>query len=227
MTNQNIGNDVTDTSQELSQEEQTSQATKTYTQEEFDQHMARMKASIAKKYEKQFAELGDIDELKTLKTQAEKQRQEESVKRGEFEKVLQELAAKKDAEISKRDQIIKEYTVDVPLVSAAATYKAIAPEQVKSLLKPNVRLNGDGEVEIIDREGKVRYNDQGQPFKVEDLVKEFLDTNPHFRQSAPATTNSKSNIGQRGEKLDITKLDMKNPEHRKIYAEYRKTHGLA
>jgi hypothetical protein len=27
--------------------------------------------------------------------------------------------------------------------------------------------------------------------------------------------------------LDITKLDMKNPEHRKVYAQYRKTSGLA
>jgi hypothetical protein len=189
--------------------------------------MAKMKASIQRKYEKTFAELGDIEELKTLKTEAEKRRQEESVKRGEFEKILQEMAAKKDAEIQRRDQIIKEYTVDVPLVTAAANYKAVNAEQVKALLKPNVRLNQDGEVEIVDREGKVRYNDAGQPFKVEDLVKEFLDTNPHFKSATPATTQGKSNIGLGREKLDITKLDMKNPEHRKVYAEYRKANGIA
>ena len=226
MSDQNIGNDVTDTSLNSQATEDQQKPAKTYTQEEFDQHMARMKASISKKYEKTLSELGDIEELKQLKQRAEQQRQEESVKRGEFEKVLQELAAKKDAEIQKRDAIIREYTVDVPLVTAAATYKAIAPDQVKALLKPNVRLNQDGEVEIVDREGKVRYNDSGQPFKVEDLVKEFLDTNPHFKSAAPATTNSKSNIGARPEKLDISKLDMNNPEHRKIYAEYRKANGL-
>ena len=226
MSDQNIGNDVTDTSLNSQAAEDQQKPAKTYTQEEFDQHMARMKASISKKYEKTLSELGDIEELKQLKQRAEQQRQEESVKRGEFEKVLQELAAKKDAEIQKRDAIIREYTVDVPLVTAAATYKAIAPDQVKALLKPNVRLNQDGEVEIVDREGKVRYNDSGQPFKVEDLVKEFLDTNPHFKSAAPATTNSKSNIGARPEKLDISKLDMNNPEHRKIYAEYRKANGL-
>ena len=227
MADQNIGNnDVTDTSLNSQVEDQQTQV-KTYTQEEFDNHMARMKASIAKKYEKTFAELGDIEELKSLKQQAEQRKQEESVKRGEFEKVLQELAQKKDAEIQRRDAIIKEYTVDVPLVTAAAQYKAVNADQVKALLKPNVRLSQDGEVEIVDKEGKVRYNDSGQPFKVEDLVKEFLDGNPHFKQASPATTNSKSNISSSREKLDITKLDMKNPEHRKIYAQYRKDSGLA
>jgi hypothetical protein len=226
MSNQDIGNvdNVTDTTTE-----NTNQATqaKTYTQEEFDQHMARMKASISKKYEKTFAELGDIEELKTIKQQAEQRKQEESLKRGEFEKILQEMAAKKDAEIQRRDSIIREYTVDVPLVTAAAQYKAVNADQVRSLLKPNVRLNGDGDVEIVDKEGKVRYNDAGQPFKVEDLVKEFLDTNPHFKQATPATSTGKSNIGQSRDKLDITKLDMKNPEDRKIYKEYRKSAGLA
>lgn len=227
MSNQDIGTtDVTDTSTQSSQEDQQTQA-KTYTQEEFDNHMARMKASIAKKYEKTLAELGDIEELKQLKTEAEKRRQEESVKRGEFEKILQEKAQRWETEIARRDAIIREYTVDVPLVTAAANYKAINADQVKALLKPSVRLNSDGEVEIVDKEGKVRYNDSGQPFKVEDLVKEFLDTNPHFKAATPATTHSKSNIGQSREKLDISKLDMKNPEHRKIYAEYRKVNGIA
>lgn len=223
MTNPNIGEDsVTDTPTEESQAK-----AKTYTQEEFDQHMARMRASLSKKYEKQFAELGDLDELRQLKTEAERRKQEEQVKRGEFEKILQEKAEKWQQEVAKRDQIIREYTVDVPLVTAAANYKAVNAEQVRQLLKPNVRLNGDGEVEIVDREGKVRYNDSGQPFRVDDLVKEFLDQNPHFKAANPTTTGSKSNIGQRQEKVDISKLDMKNPEHRKIYAEYRKTAGIA
>jgi len=228
MADHNIGNtDATDASLNSQAEDQQTPA-KTYTQEEFDNHMARMKASITKKYEKTFNELGDIEELKGLKQQAEQRKQEESVKRGEFEKVLQDLASKKDAEIQKRDQIIREYTVDVPLVTAAAQYKAVNADQVKALLKPNVRLNQDGEVEIVDKEGKVRYSDSGQPFKVEDLVKEFLDHHPHFKTASPATTNTKSNIGQTAPgKLDITKLDMKNPEHRELYKQYRKEHGLA
>jgi hypothetical protein len=223
MSNQDIGN--TDNTDESTTNNQA--AVKTYTQEEFDQHMARMKASISKKYEKTLGDLGDIEELKTLKTDAEKRKQEESLKRGEFEKILQEMAAKKDAEIQRRDQIIREYTVDVPLVTAAANYKAVNAEQVRTLLKPSVRLGEDGMVEIVDKEGKVRYGDSGQPFRVEDLVKEFLDTNPHFKSATPATSSGKSNIGQKQERVDISKLDMKNPEDRKVYAQYRKANGIA
>jgi hypothetical protein len=200
---------------------------KTYTQEEVDNMMARTKGAIQKKYEKTLAELGDIDELRQLKTTHEQQQLELQKKRGDFDRIIADLAAKKDAEIQRRDQIIREYTVDVPLVTAAANYKAVNAEQVRTLLKPSVRLGEDGQVEIVDKEGKVRYSDSGQPFKVEDLVKEFLDTNPHFKAATPATSSGKSNIGQKQEKVDISKLDMKNSEHRKIYAEYRKANGIA
>lgn len=208
--------------------ESQAQATKTYTQEEFDRHMAGLKSSLAKKYEKQYADLGDPEELRQLKTEAEKRQTEQQIKRGEFEKTLQELAAKKDAEIQRRDSIIKEYKVNTPLLSAAAQYKAVNAEQVKALLASNVRLNGDGEVEVVDDSGAVRYNDAGEPLGVDSLVKEWLDKNPHFVQSTPSTTNAKSSISNSGQgKMDITKLDMKDPEHRKLYAEYRKANGLA
>jgi hypothetical protein len=204
------------------------QADKTFTQEEVNAILARTKTQIEKKFATKYQDLGDPDELRSIKTEYEKRQQEQQIKRGEFEKTLQELAAKKDAEISKRDSIIKEYKVNSPLLSAAAKYRAVNAEQVKSLLNNNVRLNADGEVEVIGEGGSVRYRDDGQPLAVEDLVREFLDSNPHFVSASPATTNTKSNISQgQPAKLDITKLDMKNPEHRKVYSEYRKTNGLA
>ncbi len=203
------------------------QATKTYTQEEVDGMMARMRGSLEKKLLKPYADLGDPDELRSIKTEWEKKQQEQQIKRGEFEKTLQELAAKKDAEIQKRDSVIKEYKVNSPLLSAAAKYRAVAPEQVKSLLSNNVRLNSEGEVEVVDHTGSVRYADNGSPLQVDDLVREFLDSNPHFVSASPSTTNAKSSISNSGQgKLDITTLDMANPEHRKIYAEYRKQNGL-
>ena len=208
--------------------ENQAQATKTYSQKEVDDMMARMRGSLEKKLLKPYEGLGDPNELKALREEAEKRQQEQQIKRGEFEKTLQELAAKKDAEIHKRDSIIREYKVNTPLISAAAQYKAVAPEQVKSLLVNQVRLNDDGEVEVVDSKGSVRYSDKGTPLSVDDLVREFLDSNPHFKSAAPATTNSKSNVANgAASKIDITKLDMSNKEHRKLYAEYRKTSGLA
>lgn len=206
----------------------TQAANKTYTQDEVDGMMARMKGSLQKKLLKPYEDLGDPDELRSIKTDHERRQQETQVKKGEFEKVLQDLAAKKDAEISKRDSIIKEYKVNSPLLSAAAKYRAVNADQVKALLGSNVRLNDQGDVEVIDTQGKVRYTDTGSAFGVEDLVREFLDSNPHFVSASPSNTNTRSNISTgKPAQVDITKLDMKNPEHRKVYAEYRKTSGLA
>jgi hypothetical protein len=225
MTDQNIGSQ--DNATDASTENQ-AQTVKTYTQDEVNDMMARMKGSLQKKLLKPYEDLGDPEELRQLRTDAAQRQQELQIKRGEFEKVLQEKLSVKDAEISKRDSIIKEYKVNSPLLSAAAKYRAVNAEQVKSLLNNNVRLNADGDVEVIGQDGTVRYNDKGQPLAVEDLVQEFLTSNPHFVAASPATTNTKSNISQgQPAKMDVTKLDMSKPEHRKIYAEYRKTAGIA
>jgi len=225
MTDNSLANEATgaaDTS------ENQATATKTFTQEEVNAILARTKSQIEKKYASKYDDLGDPDELRQLKTEAEKRQQDQQLKRGEFEKTLQEMAAKKDAEISKRDLIIKEYKVNTPVLNAAAKYRAVNPDQVRSLLQPNLRLNSEGDVEIVDAKGAVRYTDTGAPLAVDDLVREFLDSNPHFVSAAPATTNTQSNVGRgTSNKVDITKLDMKNPEHRKLYAEYRKTSGIA
>lgn len=204
------------------------QAEKFYTQQEVDNMMARMKGSLEKKLLKPYAELGDPEELRNIKSDYEKRQQEQQIKRGEFEKTLQELAAKKDAEILKRDAVIKDYKVNMPLLSAAAKFNAVNAEQVKALLANQVRLNNDGEVEVVDEKGSVRYNDKGETVGVDDLVRGFLDLNPHFRTANPSTTNTKSMVsGGSTQKLDISKLDMTKPEHRKIYADYRKTNGIA
>jgi len=226
MTEQNIG--TTEATAASTQDgEQQAQAAKTFTQEEVNAILAKTKSQLERKFASKYEDLGDPEELRTIKTDWEKRQQEQQIKRGEFEKTLQELAAKKDAEISKRDSIIKEYKVNSPLLSAAAQFRAVNAEQVKSLLAPHVRLNDQGDVEVVGSDGAVRYRDNGEPLAVEDLVREFLDSNPHFVAAAPSTTNTKSNISQGSPaKLDVTKLDMRNPEHRKAYAEYRKTAGI-
>ena len=221
---------VTDNATDAATTEQENQAqvTKTYSQQEVDNMMARMKGSLEKKLLKPYEDLGDPAELRNIKTDYEKRQQDLQIKRGEFEKTLQEMATKKDAEISKRDNIIKEYKVNVPILSAAAKYNAVNADQVKALLATNVRLNDAGDVEVVDAKGSVRYTDKGEPLAVEDLVREFLDSNPHFRVANPSTTNSRSNIATKANApLDITKLDMNNPEHRALYREHRKTVGLS
>jgi len=204
------------------------QAVKTYTQKEVDDMMAKTKTAVTKKLTSKYEDLGDPDELRNIVSSFRTQQQELEVKRGNFDKVIQELASKKDAEIQKRDKVIESFKVETPIIEAASRFRAVAPEQVKALIRSNVRLNPEGDVEVLDDKGQARYDDSGRLLSVDSYVQEFLSKNPHFVSAAPATTNTKSNVsGSTMNKVDISKLDMKNPEHRKIYADYRKKSGIA
>ena len=207
---------------------QNDQATeKTFTQAEVNAILAKTKSQLEKKYTSKYEELGDPEQLREIVSQHQKIQQEQQLKRGEFDRVIQELAAKKDAEIQKRDRVIESFKVETPIVDAAARYRAVNPDQVKALIRNQVRLSPEGEVEVLDEKGSVRYDDSGRPVSVDSFVQSWLQSNPHFVSAAPATTNTKSNVtGNATSKVDISKLDMKNPADRKIYAEYRKTAGL-
>ena len=100
------------------------QAAKTFTQDEVNAILARNKSQLEKKYASKYEDLGDPDELRSIKTDWEKKQQEQQIKRGEFEKTLQEMAAKKDAEIQKRDSVIKEYITEL-IASVSFLYKII------------------------------------------------------------------------------------------------------
>jgi ribonucleotide reductase alpha subunit len=216
-----------DTEAPNTKEVQVEETVKTYTQDEVDNMMARMKGSISKKLLKPYEDLGDPEELRKLKAEAEEKAQQEAIKRGEFEETLKELANKKDQEIQKREQIIKEYKVNTPLLDAAARYKSINPEQVKTLLSNRVRLNEEGNVEVLGSDGKVQYDDSGNLQTVDTLVQNWLSENPHFVQATPSTTNSSSNVnGANVKDFDITKLNMNDPKDRACYAEYRKQSGI-
>ena len=208
---------------------QNDQATvKTFTQDEVNAILAKTKSQLEKKYSSKYEELGDPEQLREIVSQHQKVQQEQALKRGEFDRIIQELAAKKDAEIQKRDRVIESFKVETPIVDAAARYRAVNPEQVKALIRNNVRLSPEGEVEVLDEKGSVRYDDSGKPVSVDSFVQSWLQSNPHFVSAAPATTNTRSNVtGSTMNKVDISKLDMKNPEHRKIYADYRKKSGIA
>jgi hypothetical protein len=218
-------NDTSANTEDTGSADQTNnQAVKTYTQKEVDDMMAKTKTAITKKLSSRYEDLGDPDELRDIVSNYKKQQQDLDVKRGNFDKVLTELAAKKDAEITKRDRIIESYKVETPIIEAASRYRAVNSEQVKSLVRNHVRLNADGEVEVLDEKGTVRYDDNGRPVTVDSYVQTWLQQNPHFVQPTPSTTGTRSSIGvSQDSKIDINKLDMRNEAHRKLYAESRKT----
>ena len=192
MSDQVMGNEGVE--QTADAVEATEQSTKAFSQEELDAIVEQRLMRERKKYEKKLEGV-DLDEARRLleeKQQAEIERQKE---KGEFEKVLQQLAEKKDNEISQYKTKLQEIQVDGALINAASQNNAVSPDQVVALLKSKTRLGEDGSVEILDNDGSVRYNDSGTPMQVNDLVSEFLTANPHFVKASPSGTGSKGAAG--------------------------------
>lgn len=195
MSDEVMGNEgVQEPVQETTQDQVQDTDSKTFTQDDLERIVEQRLMRERKKYEKKLEGV-DIDEARRLlqeKEQAEIERQKE---KGEFEKVLQQLAEKKDNEISQYKTRLQEIQVDGALINAASQNGAVSPDQVVALLKNQTRLADDGSVEILDKDGTVRYNDSGTPLQVNDLVSEFLTANPHFVKASPSGTGSKGAAG--------------------------------
>jgi hypothetical protein len=164
------------------------------TQEEFDRKINERLARERRKYEKQLEGV-DLDEARRLmeeKQQAELERQKE---KGEFEKVLKTTVEKKDTRITQLEKELERVKIDGELVSAASRNGAVSPDQVVQLLKGQTRLDEAGQVEILDSDGSVRYNDDGSPLSVSEYVSSFLTANPHFVKASPSGTGSKGAAG--------------------------------
>ena len=199
---------------------------KTFTQDEFNDAMASVRkkteASVLKKYSGV-----DVSKYRDLLQKEEDSILEEQKKRGEFEKILKDTAEKKDQRIAQLHNQLNSIKVDDALLQASSKYKAINPAQVVQLIKSQVKLNDTGDVEVVDKNGTPRYAESGELLTVDNLVKEFLDTNPHFISAGPSGSGAKSNTQTEGiAPVDISKLDMKDPAQRQVYAEYRKKQGI-
>lgn len=170
------------------------EAEKTFTQSDVERLIEQRLMRERKKYEKKLEGV-DIDEAKRLleeKQAAEIERQKE---KGEFEKVLQQLAEKKDQQINALNSKLHETLVDGALLQAASRNNAVSPDQVVALLKNKVKLSDDGVVEVLDDSGSPRYTDDGTPMQVDALVSDFLTANPHFVRATPSGTGSKGAAG--------------------------------
>jgi len=82
---------------------------------------------------------------------------------------------------------------------------------------------------VIDaKTGQVRYNDQGEPIQVKDLVSEFLQANPHFVSAGASGSGTGQGAGKQQAVIDndISKLNMNNPEHREQYRKIMALKGV-
>lgn len=205
-------------------ESQVTEATENLlSQEEVNRIVAERVERERKKFERKYGDI-DLERYHQLTEAEEARKLEDQKKRGEFEDILKNTVSKKDSVIENLQKELHNIKVDGAMLNIASKHKAINPEQVVSLVKNQVRMSESGEVEVIDpATGSVRYNDSGDAFSMDELVSEFLQQNPHFVTATPRGSGTTSNTRDSSPKqLDVTKLDMKNPEHKRMYAEYRK-----
>ena len=109
------------------------------------------------------------------------------------------------------------------MLSSASKNRAINPDQVVELLKNNIKLSDSGSVEILDKNNIARYNNKGELLTTDEFVQEFLTQNPHFVTATPSGSGSVSNVDRTelNKPLNLSDLNMNNPDDRKKYAKYR------
>jgi hypothetical protein len=202
----------------------TNSGVKTFTQDEVNKIIAARLAKVENKY----AEV-DVEEYRSFKSAKAKQEEDALLKRNEFDKVLNQTKDHYSSQVNRLKQELEAIKVDGAIMNAASQLKVVAPDHVAKLLKTSVRLSEDGGVEVLDDKGQVRYNPaSASPLTVDELVKEFVSKNPFYQAPGPVGSGSRNNLSaEQTKKINVADLDMKNPEHRKVYAEYRKSAGLA
>ena len=195
--------------------------TKAFTQEQLDRIVADRLARERGKWEKQYEGV-DPGRYRELAQEDENRRIEAMKKREEFDTILKETVSKKDQQLETLRNEIHSIKVEGNLLNEASRNNAINPTQVVQLLRGQVNLNEAGNVEIVDDQGQVRYKESGDPFGVEDLVSDFLQSNAHFvnaNSSGSGISSKTQPLGDTNVKLED--LDMTNPKHRELYKKYR------
>ena len=189
-----------------------------FTQDQLDKVISSRLEAERRKYEKK------LQEEENQKAEIIKQKQlEEAKTKQDLEKIMQDRLSEKEQELNRYKNQIKKEKVDNSILSVASSNKAISPAQVVALLKDEVKYTDDGRIEVVDNNSNVRYNAKGELLTIEDRVKEFLDSNPHFRQGSLSGSGSQSAIGGKTVKpFNLQDLDLTKPEDRKAYQEYRK-----
>jgi len=188
-----------------------------FTQEEVNAMIAKRAEKMAKQ------KFGDIDvsEYQELKAQKEKAQRDELIRKQKFEEVLKQQKETYEQEVNTLRSQLTGVKVDGAVLDAATKYGAVSPSDVAQLMKNSIKLDETGNPVVLDDTGNVRYDPTtAEPMTVELAVKEFLDNKPYFRASNPAGAGTQANPKPvKTEQLSMSDLDMKNPEHRKIYAE--------
>ena len=222
MAEENQVEQTTETKEEEPQVQDTPSGV-TFTEDEMNEIVRKR---LAKERGIMYKKLG-VDDLEVAINAVKTQKQAEEaqkIQKGEFEEILKTRTQEFNKEKENLENQLRDIKINKSLLSSASRNKAINPDQVVELLKTNMQLNESGNVEILDKNGVTRYNKAGELLTTDELVQEFLTQNPHFVSATPSGSGSVSNVDRQelNKPLNLSELNMNNPEDRKKYAEYRK-----
>ncbi len=190
----------------------------TFTQAQLDNIIKSRLEAEKTKHQRQ------LDEQKKKDDEVLKEKQLQDAKtKAEIEKLMKERIAEKDTELMNMKNMIKKEKIDNSVMSVASKMNAVNPQQIVELMKSNIKLSDDNRIEVLDKHNNIRYNDKGELLTIEESVKEFLDTNPHFSKGSLSGVGSQSSVeGKTVKPFNIQDLDMSKAEDRQKYAEYRR-----
>ena len=222
MAEENQVEQTTETKEEEPQVQDTPSGV-TFTEDEMNEIVRKR---LAKERGIMYKKLG-VDDLEVAINAVKTQKQAEEaqkIQKGEFEEILKTRTQEFNKEKENLESQLRDIKINKSLLSSASRNKAINPDQVVELLKTNIQLNESGNVEILDKNGVPRYNKAGELLTTDELVQEFLTQNPHFVSATPSGSGTVSNVDRQelNKPLNLSELNMNNPEDRKKYAEYRK-----
>ena len=186
---------------------------KTFTQAELNEIVAKRIGQMKSKYEGI-----DPDEYKSLKSLKEQIEEDQLIKKQDFDGVLKKHKEKADAEVSRLRAELEKIKIDGALINASSKAKAVSPDHVAQLLRNQLKLDESGQVQVLDTDGKPKYTDSMEPMTVDALVEEFLASNQYFKAAGPSGTGSQGNTREAStQSVDLRNLDMNLAEHREIY----------
>ena len=139
----------------------------------------------------------DIEEYRQLKAAAAEQAQKELESKGKFEEAKEAIVTSyndklnvANEKLSSLESQLTALKVNDGILSAAAKQNALNPEQIVLLLKDNVKLNSEGQVEVVNAEGKTQFDENGNLVSVDEYVSTYLSSNSHLVRGVSAGTGS-------------------------------------
>lgn len=171
-----------------------------------------------------------VTELQERRAKEEEHRQEQLKKEGKLQQLLDEYKQKAETEkaqmAKEREEAraeLRNFRIQTELMRHAARPDAVNADQVSSLIRPYVSVGEDGNLLVLDDDGKsVRLGKDAKPLTGPAGVKEFVDDfyarNPWFVRGHSGGAGSGGGAGGgAGSGAIRSKKDFKNDDERAAF----------